>query len=257
MKVQINEVFTNTFQGEGIEVGQACSFLRLHNCPVQCPGCDTYYTWDGSEKHEHKWGKQELQFWFDGWFKDSPGCGLVISGGEPLMHYNNIEFIEFVEYVRGKTWVSVETSGFPGPKPISGAGPDHVENLNRFLRAFTTVHCSPKVTKCLHGAGWTDEQLLQNVPLIMNAMNTTLSSHNTNLAFKLVVKDQVDIDKVIELNEKFRWQKSGFPVYLMPYGNTPSEIIKQIDSLVPTLAKTGFRLSPRLHSIVWGNERKK
>lgn len=257
MKVQVNEVFGPTFQGESGEVGWPCFFLRLHQCPVKCSFCDTSYTWSGSETHKYKWSGDDLRFWFDGWYNDNPGCGLVVSGGEPLIHYNNIEFIEFIEYVRSKTWVTVETSSFSGPKPISTCGSDHITNFERFTRAFTVVNCSPKLTNALATPEWTHEQLSQNIPLLMRSLDPVLSSHNTRLAFKLVVNGQADIDIVCGLNDKYQWQKQGFSIYLMPFGNTPSEIIKQIDQLVPTLAKTGFLLSPRLHSIVWGNVREK
>ena len=36
----VNEIF-KTIQGEGPDIGKPCIFIRLHACPVQCPGCDT------------------------------------------------------------------------------------------------------------------------------------------------------------------------------------------------------------------------
>lgn len=253
MNIQINEAFGPTIQGEGVEVGWPCYFLRTQICPVHCPGCDTAYTWNGKEKAKAVWSKDQLMVWFDEWFAENPKCGLVISGGEPLIHYANIEFIEFLEYVKSKTWVSLETSGFPGPKPIIEEPYEKRASFTRFLHAFTTIHCSPKITPCLHGV-WTNEQLAQNIPLMMDLLKT---DDSTQLAFKLVCKEQEDVDAIAMYDEKFGWQKKGYKVFLMPYGNNPEEIVAQCDKLTPALAKHGFKLSPRLHAIIWGNVRGK
>jgi len=254
MSIQISEAFEKpTFQGEGIEVGWPCYFLRTMHCPVHCPGCDTAYTWNGAEKAKVSWSKDQLMFWFDEWFAINPGCGLVISGGEPMIHYTNIDFLEFIEYVKSKTWVSLETSGFPGPKPIKEESNEKKALFSRFLHAFNTIHCSPKLTPCLKGV-WANEQLSQNIPLMMELLP---QGDKTKLAFKLVCKEQEDIDVIVGLNEQFQWQKKGYLVFLMPYGNDPQEILQQSEKLVPAMAKHGFKLSPRLHAILWGNTRGK
>lgn len=40
----VNERF-HTFQGEGVHMGRAAFFIRLHGCPVHCAWCDSASTW--------------------------------------------------------------------------------------------------------------------------------------------------------------------------------------------------------------------
>lgn len=247
-KIQINEAYDNiTIQGEGVEVGWPATFLRVQNCPVKCVGCDSAQTYDGTEKPKFTWGKNELNFWLDSHLEKHPGIGLVVTGGEPLLHFRNEEMVEFLEEAKQKTWLSLETSGFFSPKLFTA---EDTPLLYKFLTCFKTVHCSPKVTPCLHGI-WEDEQLLTNIPTIMKVLTAT----NTELAFKLVVKNEADIAVVKALDDRFEWKKQGYKVFLMPYGNNPQEIIDQSIKLVPILSKYGYILSPRLHSIFWGNKR--
>lgn len=248
--IGISELFGPTIQGEGVDVGRPCLFIRLQNCPVHCPGCDTYYTWDGSEKPKYN-GIEKIKAWYKEEITKAPGCGVVVSGGEPLLHYNNDDFMAFLNSIKNTNWLSVETSGFTGPKRIILKSQEDSEALCRFVNVWSTVHCSPKVTPCLHGK-WTDEELLVNILDMM-----AFREDKKTLVFKLVCRDEADIEVVCKLNDKFKWQKNGHPIYLMPYGNNPKEILEQCDKLVPYLAKYGFALSPRLHSIIWGNVRER
>lgn len=248
--LKISELFTNTIQGEGIDIGKPCHFIRLQNCPVHCPGCDTHYTWDGTEKHKYD-GLEKIQSWYKEVSLQYPGCGTVVSGGEPLLHYRNEEFLNFLWSIRNNNWLSVETSGFVGPKRITDQGAPHANALKRFMNIWTTVHCSPKITPCLHGK-WTDEELSVNILDMMH-----YREDKKTLVFKLVCRDEADVEAVCKANDKYAWQKNGHPIYLMPYGNNPKEILEQCDKLVPYLAKYGFALSPRLHSIIWGNVRER
>ena len=39
------EIF-ESIQGEGVNLGNPCIFLRLAGCNLKCAWCDTKYTWD-------------------------------------------------------------------------------------------------------------------------------------------------------------------------------------------------------------------
>ena len=41
----------------------------------------------------------------------------------------------------------------------------------------------------------------------------------------------------------------------MPEGTTPREVIDGMRDLVPAVAGRGYRISPRLHVLMWGDER--
>ena len=210
-KIAVSEFFGPTFQGESLEIGRPCFFLRLHNCPVQCEKCDTKYTWDSTEKGT-LYETEVLYEKMASLFKEYPRCGLVVSGGEPLLQGLNSGFIALLERLRtvlNIPWISLETSGFLGAKSIPELTDKQQFLIKEFLGEFTTVCCSPKVTTVLHGQ-WTDSQLLPNLP--------TLLSHcsNTLLAFKFVCATIEEFNKVEEIDKLLELSKKGYLIYLMP-----------------------------------------
>lgn len=249
--IQVSELFGPTIQGEGSYIGKPCFFLRLHNCPVQCPGCDTHYTWDKSEAGKPM-TMEAVANWFIGSFGQYPKCGLVLTGGEPLLQYANQPFRQLLHAVsRHAKWMSLETSGFVGPIAIGNRGGAHIGMLYDFLRLFNLVTLSPKVTPCLHGEGWTDDQLLNNVNMFMQPF----INRPQELQLKLVCRDEEDVAAVAKYDRTFGWSFIGHEVYLMAYGQEPAELLETCRRLVPLSAKYGYPISPRLHSLLWGRER--
>lgn len=272
--IQVNELFGPTIQGEGPLLGYPCFFIRLHNCPVQCPGCDTHYTWDGTEK-----GKplslaqfsanpppgEYLGAWLDSITQSSrwKHCGIVLSGGEPLLHYKNQPFIDLLTKWKldgvdlavpgmNKRWLALETSGFVGETAIANRSGFPGRQLANFLCLFESISLSPKVTPCLHGDGWTKDELLNNVQFITDVAD----EHGlSGLFIKMVVRDEADVAEVKRCDEKFGWQDRGLTIHVMPYGQERDEILKTCELLVPTCAENGWVLTPRLHSLIWGKER--
>jgi 7-carboxy-7-deazaguanine synthase len=244
--IQLNELYDRvTIQGEGLDAGKPCWFIRTHGCPVQCPGCDTHFTWDGSETG-HRSEIDTVAGYIDRALVAAPGAGFVLSGGEPLLHYRNTYLQALVESTRRRTWISLETSGCVGLKPLD----DHDGIARRFLRSFSTVHLSPKVTPCLKG-NYPDDILLANVPAFLAAF----AGEPTRLALKMVVRDEADVDRVVAVDQVYGIRRLGFTVFLMPYGVHREEILETSERLIPYLAQTGYVLSMRLHSILWGKTR--
>lgn len=249
LNIRVNEVFGPTVQGEGLEIGQPAIFVRLHSCPVQCPGCDTAYTWNGTEEGTPEHIIDELGLRLYGLFADNPKCGLVLTGGEPVIHFQNTELRRMLLRTPA-AWRSLETSGyFIGRDIIDDTV--KLDHLAEFLETFNSVHLSPKITPCLHGIH-SDERLLVNE----RHFRVLLSESPTKLAYKFVVKDDKDVDAVLRFIDMRPSLKDGwYPIYLMPYGNDRDEILHICDWMMPVAAKYGFRLSPRLHSLMWGAKR--
>lgn len=247
--IQVSELFGPTIQGEGVEVGRPCLFIRLQHCPVHCPGCDSFFTWNGTEKGART-PIETIREWVMGRLADYPGCGVVLSGGEPLLHFRNEAFRRMLSSL--PTWVSLETSGYAGRITDDRISKAHFHD---FLDRFTTVHLSPKVTPCLHGIQ-SDEELLANVPLFLRWRSEDLANSD-KLAFKFVVRDEKDTRVVEEIDHQFGITEQGIPTYVMPYGTEAAEVMETCRDLVDSgfLAKTGYILSPRLHSILWGPKR--
>ena len=235
--------------------GNTVSKVRVHNFEVEgthtyvadtmiVHNCDTHYTWDGSEEGELV-TLANLKRDVLALLARNPGCGIVLSGGEPLIHYRNAPFVALLADLKQVTrWLSLETSGYCG-KPIQNL--TEREYLEWFLDCFTSVHVSPKVTPCLHGRQ-ADAELLANIDVFKELKAVD------ELAFKFVVRDAADI-AVVQQVDKDYGLSARHRVFLMPYGQEPDEIIETSKQLIPTLAATGYDLSPRLHSIMWGKRR--
>lgn len=239
-KISVNEFFGPTFQGEGPDIGRPCFFLRLQGCPVQCPGCDTAYTWDGSERGTPMTIHELCEMMKDASARH-PRCGLVLSGGEPLIHAANNDFFAVLAYnfFSKFPWKSLETSGYPievGKEPVGS-----------FLQRFDTITWSPKITPCLQGKP-NAEQILQFGQLI---------SHfrlQSRTIVKVVVRDKADFE-VVEWFEDRLNEATDYPINVMPYGLERDEIIAACEGLLPWCAERGYTLTPRLHSILWGSKR--
>lgn len=83
MTLPVNEMFS-TWQGEGIHMGKAAFFVRLHGCPLHCPWCDSAGTW---HKDFIPTNIQRLDTVDIGKAaKDVEAEIVVITGGEPAIH---------------------------------------------------------------------------------------------------------------------------------------------------------------------------
>jgi 7-carboxy-7-deazaguanine synthase len=114
------EVFAS-FQGEGLYVGEAQSFVRLAGCPLRCRWCDTPGSWGlGGEgasaridalagrRREPRWATPfQVACWVA---QVEPGAPRTVSvtGGEPLMWP---EFVRELARFVGPRRVHLETAG--------------------------------------------------------------------------------------------------------------------------------------------------
>ena len=92
IKLSGDKVF-HTIQGEGKSIGQPATFVRLHECNLQCSWCDTPYTWDKSMEEYHTEASyvsmEELELMIHKSQKEkqveSKCRRIVVTGGEPLL----------------------------------------------------------------------------------------------------------------------------------------------------------------------------
>ncbi|MCA9752193.1 MAG: radical SAM protein [Gemmatimonadetes bacterium] len=72
----VNEIF-HSIQGESVEAGRPCVFVRLTACDLRCRWCDTEYAFTEGKRRSLDDVMAEI---------DSYDCGLVeVTGGEPLL----------------------------------------------------------------------------------------------------------------------------------------------------------------------------
>ena len=107
MKINIQETFQNTIQGEGYHSARPCDFIRLYGCPVGCFFCDTGYAFPDGEWYSKQIPKETRTF--EELIKELKSDYVVISGGEPFIHKNLPELCRAL-IDAGKD-VGIETSG--------------------------------------------------------------------------------------------------------------------------------------------------
>ena len=249
--VPINEVYGPTIQGEGPDTGRLCVFVRTHNCPVQCKGCDTHYTWDGSEDGKgHDAG--QLIAKVAGCKDRHKHMGVVVSGGEPLLYFRKQEWSDTVSAWSREAWCSLETSGFVSPRILSR---EDVRRLQHHLGCYSRVCWSPKVTPCLWGGSWSRDQLLANADVLLDTFR--LAPHR--LYIKMVALGHDDLMAIKHFADTYQLEERGHTVYVMPYGvhaEDVAETSRRLAEELPSLG-TGYRLATRLHSTLWGKDRKR
>ncbi|MFZ5570792.1 MAG: radical SAM protein [Thermodesulfobacteriota bacterium] len=74
--ITVCEIF-HSIQGESLDAGRPCVFVRLSGCNLRCGYCDTRYAWDGGEVMALTDILERVTRY---------GCRLVaVTGGEPLL----------------------------------------------------------------------------------------------------------------------------------------------------------------------------
>ena len=109
-----------TIQGEGPFRGQPAMFLRLAKCNLQCSFCDTYFdsgNWMTTEEILDHMEKLFNEFFFKRGYseKDIPysmnDVILVVTGGEPMLQTNLVEFLRDIEADLIFESVQIESNG--------------------------------------------------------------------------------------------------------------------------------------------------
>ena len=226
----VAEIF-ETIQGEGPSLGTPATFLRLGACNLACSWCDTPYTWDWTGRNGQRFNpRDELTPWTAeallARLRQGPRR-VVITGGEPLLQAACL-----VPVLAGllKYWqVEIETNGTLVPP-------------EGFGRMVTQWNVSPKLST----SGNPKEK--RTVPDAL-----AWFAAEPDAIFKFVVDTPADLAEVDRLVLRHRVRADR--VFLMPQGRSADELAIKSAWLVPACIARGFRFTPRLHILLWGNER--
>lgn len=225
----ISEIFGPTIQGEGLGLGLPAVFLRVAGCPLRCTWCDTAYSWDWS-KHDRASNTRTVtagEAWAEvlGLAAGSQARTLVLTGGEPAAQGGAL--LPVATAAKKAGWrVEMETSGAVDPGPL-------VQQLN-------LITVSPKMS----GAGMKEERRLK--PAVI-----TLLAKMDTVAWKFVIEDERDLVEADELVAAYGLRN----VSVMAQATTAHDVIERTRWLVPFAVQRGYRVTPRLHTILWGDER--
>jgi 7-carboxy-7-deazaguanine synthase len=227
--IPVSEVFGPTLQGEGPFAGAPVQFLRTGGCNLSCSWCDTPYTWD-SDRFDLRAeltamsAEQIVQ-------RLLPNLPLVVSGGEPLMHQNNLAFkTVLAEAVRHGCEVHIETNGTIAPS-------DHL------LKHVTAVAVSPKLDHAGKHKG------RQN-PALHSAW-ATIAKGDPSVFLKVVVRNAEDVRAVTTMAAGIGWPLRQ--VWVMPVGTTTEALLGDWAEIAGAAAQHRVNATQRLHVLAWGD----
>lgn len=224
-----------TLQGEGPSIGRSAVFLRLHLCNLACTFkdgsiCDAWYTWK----------KDTLEYQTEAMFMSYPDIVhqitkhpttlLVITGGEPLIHSEHI--LHLIKLLPSYWEVEIETNGTLRP-------------LSSFKTYGNRVafNCSPKLSN-------SGNSLARSInPSVIACLKTEYRS-----IFKFVASSLEDLEEIAEFVKTHSIHKTK--VFIMPEGVDARVLKNRMKKFAEYIKEQNWRLTPRLHIMIWGNQRK-
>ncbi len=225
--MKISEIFYSV-QGEGTLVGVPSVFLRTSGCNLRCVWCDTPYT---SWKPEGREMPAEEIF---ATVRSFPARHVVVTGGEPMLLES---MVPLTHSLRAEgLHITIETAG----------------------TVFQPVACdlmsiSPKLANSTphdrEDGKWAQQHdRLRYQPEVLRRL---MSSYDYQLKF--VVSSPEDLPEINTMLRDLNADRSK--VVLMPEG-TSTQVVQERGRWLAEIAKKElFRLSPRLHVDLWGDER--
>lgn len=231
-KLPVVEIFYS-LQGEGRFSGTPAVFIRLKYCNLGCAWCDTRFTWD-----EQKIDKGDLLdageivtraiATLRGAVSHLDRIHVVLTGGEPMLHQDRLPVLIAKLRAAGFTFVEIETNGTYAPTPD-------------LIAAIDWWNCSPKLGNNL---------LDPEAQIVPDALRVIAATGKAD--FKFVIQAPQEVREVID---GFSALFPADRIVIMPEGQTCARQLNAMSELVDVCLEHGFRLSPRLHTLIWDNER--
>ncbi len=214
--MKISEIFYS-LQGEGFLAGVPSIFIRLAGCPVKCTWCDTKYAWDRQAGQDLNIEQiiRQTKKW---------DCShIVITGGEPFIEPDLAKLTQKLK--AGGKHITIETVGM-----------DFIPDLECDLMSI-----SPKLSN-------------SGQPNMINTdvLNRLIASYDYQLKFVIDnEKDLLEVDAIWLKVKKIDRKK----VMLMPQAAARQQYIEKAPLIAELCMKNGFIFSPRLHILLWNNQR--
>ncbi len=223
--LRVAELFGPTLQGEGPSVGQRAVFVRLSGCNLDCAWCDTPYTWDWSRFDQAAESREMAVGDIRDWVLARDPDLVVITGGEPLVQSRRLLPLITALTAHGRR-VEIETNGtvYPGEA--------------------ATVQVRFNVSPKLAGSG---------IPAGRRIRPATLLAlrDSGKAVFKFVISDECDVAELARLQAGLGLE----PIWVMPQGVTEQSVLAGLRALAGPALEHGWNLTPRLHVLLWGDER--
>jgi 7-carboxy-7-deazaguanine synthase len=254
----VSEVFSS-IQGEGVNLGTPCVFLRLAICNLHCWYCDTKYTWLYSDKMLQLVEADLKRLGFEN--GDSPGDlqvydrsketrelsledvessimsfrinHLVVTGGEPMLQQEELAYLASrLKNRKNQFFIEAETNGTIEPN----------EKLLTFIDQWNV---SPK----FESSG--NSQYSREKKAALKSYSSL-----SNAFFKFVISEKRFHQDLAEIESLVsRYSINPSKIILMAEGTNSTVLRERTAILSKICADKGYRITPRLHILLWGNKR--
>lgn len=231
-RLPVSEIF-HSIQGEGRYAGTPALFIRFKYCNLGCIWCDTRFTWDRRKIEPGEWLSVEAitakaaSLVFE---SERGQTHIVLTGGEPMLHQEQIPSLIHALREIGFSFVEIETNGMYAPTDVMRS-------------AIDWWNCSPKLT---------NNGLPKETNIVPSAIQAILDTGKAD--FKFVVQSENDIDEIISDYLPLIPREQ---IILMPEGVTQDRQELLGPFVMAFCRHHGFRFSRRLHILMFGNERGK
>lgn len=222
--MKIAELFYS-IQGEGSLVGVPSVFIRTSGCNLRCGWCDTPYT---------SWQPEGEDLTLDQILHDVKthrAHHVVVTGGEPMIAP---DIVALTERLRGLgLHITIETAG----------------------TVFQPVACdlmsiSPKLSNSTPAdQRWAGQH--ERLRIQPATLSELMAGYEYQLKF--VIEKPGDLEEVLALVGDLKADRER--VILMPEGTDRERLRERALWLAEVCKDNGFRLSPRLHVDLYGNQR--
>ncbi len=228
--MKVSEIF-KSIEGEGIRMGQAAVFVRLHGCNLRCSYCDSMYAVEGNDFKTMS--VDEVLAAVEAYRNESGVKCVTLTGGEPLLHSGVEELL--TKLSESGFLVNVETNG--------------------------TVPCKWQLPGLFYTMDWKCKSSGMSSKMKMENMET-LGAQDV---LKFVVGSVEDLDeaeKVVAELSQIKSSRNGdaagnvatsMPcIFISPvYGKLSNEYIVNWMITSKVMTANNARFQVQLHKIVW------
>lgn len=223
--MRISEIF-HSIQGEGVLAGVSSVFIRTSGCNLRCTWCDTPYTsWkpEGAER-----SVEEILQAIAGY----PARHVVLTGGEPMLFEESVALTTRLRALGHH--ITIETAGTVF-RPV----------------ACDLMSISPKLANSTphQDPFWSvQHDKLRLQPEVLRR----LMGH-CEYQLKFVVAAPEDLNEIHPLVASLG--AAADRVLLMPEGRNAETLNERSVWIAEVCKQFGYRYSPRLHVLLWGDRR--
>lgn len=228
--MKVSEIF-KSIEGEGIRMGQAAVFVRLHGCNLRCSYCDSMYAVEGNDFKTMS--VDEVLAAVEAYRNESGVKCVTLTGGEPLLHSGVEELL--TKLSESGFLVNVETNG--------------------------TVPCKWQLPGLFYTMDWKCKSSGMSSKMKMENME----SLGAQDVLKFVVGSVEDLDeaeKVVTALSQIKSSRNGdaagnvatsMPsIFISPvYGKLSNEYIVNWMITSKVMTANNARFQVQLHKIVW------